>query len=541
MLILQWYVFRELFKAMVLTTLGLTLVFTLGGGVANMIKGVSITAFEMVQLIGFMLPVATTLTLPVAALLSTTSVYGRISADNEFNACRASGINIHRLLLSAIWVALGVGGFTFYFSNFVIPSFIRQIDVKAKQSIDQLVNRQLETNKFIDVGNYVFHADSVKHIQGRQLGNGELAGKDYLQITGAAFIELEEDDAVRFGTAPEAVIEFDKTSTLPLVRAQLVNVSTFDRIRLQYYQLQSQPFGPMEVPIPIQMKAKWLNLADLLHYRRRPAELPEIHNRLKMVQRRIRERVCYDEIIRALSAGRNWRVSGERYSYEIKGDCLFQRNTEDGRPLLKDVTIVQDGPEGRRICQAGSATIRTSRSFGESIPLIAIVLSGGVRISTGDASEPPIEKTVVDLPPVPIPDHLIRTADRYTEELTRNPEADLGLGQAIADDRESVTRELAQQIRNINGIIHARAAFSVSCLLLIVLGAGLGIVFRGGQALVAFGLSCIPFAFVVVTIVMGRQMAQNEGTEQVGLAIVWTGIALVFLADLLLLFKWLRR
>jgi len=540
MRILQWYIFRELFKAMVMTTIGLTLLFTLGGGVANMIKGVSVTAGEMVQILGFMLPVACTLTLPVAALLSTTSVYGRVSADNEFNACRASGINIHRLLLSAFVVAISVGGFTFYFSNYVIPSFIRQIDSKARQSIDQVVNRQLETHKFIDVGDYVFHADQVQHIRGARVGDGASAGRDYLRITGAAFVELEEDDAVRFGTAPEAIIEFDKTNSPPMVRAQLLNVSTFDRIRLQYYQFQNQPFGPMELPIPTQMKPKWLNLPDLLHYRRRPSELPEIFNRLKDVQRRIRERVCYDEIVRALASGRGWRASSERYSYEVKADW-FRRNPDDGRPLLKDVTVVQDGPEGRRVHKAQSGTVRTTRSFGESVPLISIVLTEGVRVFAGDPGEPPIEKTGVDLPPIPIPDHYVRVADGYARDLIAGSEGALHLGQQIEDARESVIRELDQQVRNINGIIHARSAFSVGCVLLIVLGAGLGIITRGGQALVAFGISCIPFVFLVVVITMGRQMAQNEGTELAGLVIVWAGIGLVALADLLVLFRWLRR
>jgi lipopolysaccharide export LptBFGC system permease protein LptF len=539
MRILQWYIFRELFKAMVMTTIGMTLLFTLGGGVANMVKGVAVSTEELAQLLGYMLPVACTLTLPVAALLSTTSIYGRVSADNEFNACRASGINIHRLLLPAILVSLAVGAFTFYFSNYVIPSFIKQIEVKAKQGIDQYVNRQLQSRKYIEVSNYVLHADGVQHVSGQTIGEAS-SGKDLLLIDGAAFIELEEDDAIRFGTAPRAMIEFDKTGGPLMVRAQLMDVSVFDRVRLQYYENAKQQFGPMELPIPIQMKAKWLNLSDLFHYRDQPGELPEILHRLKGVQRKIRERVCYDDILRGVASGQGWRASSDRYSYEVKAE-EYRRNPEDGRPLLRNVTVIQDGPEGRRIHKAGAGAMRTTRSFGESVPLISIVLTDGVRVSAGDASEPPIEKMMIDLPPVPIPDQCVRAADAVAEELVRNPEAELNLGQQIADERDGVIRELAAQVRVIDGIIHSRLAFSASCIVLILLGAGLGIVSRGGQALVAFGLSCIPFVFVIVTITMGRHMAQNEGTETAGLIIIWTSIGLVALADLLVLFKWLRR
>ena len=533
---LQWYIFRELFKAMVLTTIGMTLVFTLGGGVANMIKGVSISSIELLELLGFMLPVATTLTLPVAALLSTTNVYGRLSADNEFVACRASGINIHRLLLSALVVAFGVGAFTFYFSNYVIPSFIREIDSKARKSADQYFYRKLERDKFIQIQDYAFHADSVQRVQGAHGSQ-----KDYLRVTGAAFIELEGGDAVRFGTAPEAIIEFDKSERMPLVRALMKNVSVFDRIRLQYGRLSSQPFGPMVVPIPSKLKAKWLNLPDLLRYRDAPEKLPEIVDGYKSLRRHIRERVCYDGVIRSLAEGKDWQAGDEKVRYTLKADpnSAFRRNREDGRPLLKDTTIIEETAEGQRILRAGGGSVRTTRSIGMSVPLVSIALRDGVTIER--EGEPTIQKLKLQLRSVPMPDRSVREADGYADALIENPDADIALGERISDRRESLRGELGQQQRVIVGIIHARTAFSVSCIVLIVLGAALGIVFRGGQALASFGLSCVPFALVLVTVIMGRQMAQNEGTELVGLVILWTGIALVIVADGLLLFKWLRR
>ncbi len=534
MWILQWYIFRELFKAMLLTTFGMTLVFTLGGGVANMIKGASITSIELLQLLAFMIPVATTLTLPVAALLSTTNVYGRLSADNEFVACRASGINIHRLLLSAVVVAVGVGGFTFYFSNYVIPSFIRQIDTKARQEIDQLVNRELEMNKFIKVQDYVFHADAVQHIQG-----GEGDQKDYIRIAGAAFIELEGGDAVRFGTAPHAVVEFDKTQRLPQVRAQMIDVSVFDRSRLQYGQLSNQPFGPMPVPLPSKMKAKWLDLKDLFYYREVPEQLPEVQGRLKDIQQHIRERVCYDDVIQSLRDGRDWRVGNETvYVIKVGPELEYRQNPENGIPLLKNVTVLEETREGRRTYKAGSGSLRTTPGFRLAVPRIGFVLEDGVTMQQGERT---VSKIKIELKSVPIPDHCVRLADEYTEQLLVDPDSVASLGQQIEDAKESLKGEIDDQVRIIIGVIHSRAAFSASCVVLIVLGAVLGIVFRGGQALVSFGLSCIPFALVIVTIIMGRQMAQNEGTETLGLIILWSGIGLVFVVDGLMLFKWLRR
>ena len=65
---LQWYIARELFKTFALTAFGLTLVFSLCGGVLNMIQAEVLTAVQVMRILTFVLPVATTLTLPVAAL-----------------------------------------------------------------------------------------------------------------------------------------------------------------------------------------------------------------------------------------------------------------------------------------------------------------------------------------------------------------------------------------------------------------------------------------------------------------------------------------
>lgn len=533
MWILQWYIFRDLFKAMVLTTIGMTLVFTLGGGVANMIKGVSITSLELMELLGYFLPVATTLTLPVAGLLSTTNVYGRLSASNEFVACRASGINIHRLLLSAFIVAIAVGAFTFYFSNYVIPDFIMQIDAKARRSIEQLVYRELRMNKYMKYQDFAFHADGIKLIHGDPNNP-----KDYLRIQGAAFIELDSDDAVQFGTAPSALIEFDKTDQLPLVRAVMNNVTVFDRIRLRYQQLQSQAFGPMPISMPLRMKAKWLNLPDLLKYREHPEQLPEITDSVNGIMRIITARVCYDEVVRAIQDGRDWIVGDDKGRFILKPDCDYRRTKEEGYPEMRNVTVIEEAPEGRRVLRAERGAIRADRIFGASLPYVSISLHN---LTIERPGEKPVERVKLELRAVPVPKAYADRAAQYANQIIEQPDMPLGLGVRIDNARIRVQKELGEQTRKITGIIHSRAAFSASCIVLIVLGAVLGIVFRGGQALVSFGLSCIPFAVVIVTIIMGRQLAQNEGTVEVGLVVLWSGIGVMLIVDFLMLFRWLRR
>jgi len=75
---------------------------------------------------------------------------------------------------------------------------------------------------------------------------------------------------------------------------------------------------------------------------------------------------------------------------------------------------------------------------------------------------------------------------------------------------------------------------------LLILGAGLGIIFRGGHFVSAFGLSFIPMLAVVVMIVTGKQISR-AGDPVIGSIAIWSGLALVIVADVVILGKFLKR
>jgi lipopolysaccharide export LptBFGC system permease protein LptF len=84
--ILQRYVFREMGKTLLLAIVGLTVTFSLGGGLLNMIRLGEATPSQFTRLLALLIPLAAAMTLPVAALFAATAAYGRLSADNEFVA-----------------------------------------------------------------------------------------------------------------------------------------------------------------------------------------------------------------------------------------------------------------------------------------------------------------------------------------------------------------------------------------------------------------------------------------------------------------------
>ena len=76
--------------------------------------------------------------------------------------------------------------------------------------------------------------------------------------------------------------------------------------------------------------------------------------------------------------------------------------------------------------------------------------------------------------------------------------------------------------------MHGRVAFSISCVLLVMLGGALGLIFRGGQVIVAFATTVAPASAVFVTIIMGKKMVQNpDAPMAMGLGAIWSGIVLL--------------
>src|SRR5207247_1903101 len=82
----------------------------------------------------------------------------------------------------------------------------------------------------------------------------------------------------------------------------------------------------------------------------------------------------------------------------------------------------------------------------------------------------------------------------------------------------------------VQGEIQFRASYAASAIAVILIGAMLGIVMRGGQVLTAFGISCLPTAIVVVASIVGRNLAEQPGKQIVSLAVMWGATALLYVA-----------
>lgn len=554
---LQFYISRELIKTFALTAVGLTLTFSLTGGALNMMRADVLNAVQVLRLLGFVLPLALTLTLPVAALFSCAMVYGRLAADNEFDACRASGINIHRLLAPAFGLSILTGIFTFIFANFILPTSIRNMEALIARDLQKIIVAALNMQGYFKYGSLALHAGRPPHSEQGPDGTT-------VQIDSAAFMQIEGENLLRAGTTEQVQVNFrsDPETGDPVAEAAMHDIRAYDFEQKRLYVTAYQPIDPIAVPMFTETKTKWLDLSELLRFRREPLEFLPIQRQLTRLRGQVREAAFYAYAVDQLTGPERVLRLGEfngRPKYQIRAKTAFH-DPLDFRPQLDGVTIIEAMDGYQREWSSERCSLRVSRGIGSVPYIVQIRVAGQVRLLNPlDPENKRVEKPDTNLEAAPLPQNILdweaRVSDLdllgITQEHIRMaaegqlpsepPPAKFKLGERVENARISTLAALAEQSLEIVGVIHSRVAFSAAALVMLVLAAALAIIFRGGQLLTAFIISFIPGLVVVVLNITGRQMSEKAEYHLAGLAIIWSGIALLALADVVVLSKFLKR
>lgn len=162
-MILQRYVFKQLlatFAALCVTLLFLILV------------GAILQTFRVSNVLGlgFILQNAPTLLAyvsPFAVLISTaattTLVYGRLSADNEIDAARVSGVHVMRLLAPAATLGLILSLITYWLVQFIVPEAHYDRRSFMRQTARFLLGSPPPGRQNLSIGNYTLSYLGVKN------------------------------------------------------------------------------------------------------------------------------------------------------------------------------------------------------------------------------------------------------------------------------------------------------------------------------------------------------------------------------------------
>ncbi len=173
MRIVDRYILREMLSSLGLGLLLFTLVLFAGRllKLMELIVTRGVPAGTVLTLFLYLLPSFLVITIPMAVLLGTLNAYGRLAADNEVLALRASGWSLYRLIVPALLLGTAAAAASAYLSLAAVP--------QGTQGFHDLLLRLSRTKATLALTEGLFSADLnglILYVQEVDDATGELKG-----------------------------------------------------------------------------------------------------------------------------------------------------------------------------------------------------------------------------------------------------------------------------------------------------------------------------------------------------------------------------
>jgi len=537
---LYLYLSRDLGRVAALALVAFTLILTVFA-IIEPLRREGLATEQVLALIAYTVPVMISLTLPIAALLAATIVYGRFSQDNELMACTASGVSTLSLLRPALVLGGIVTVITLLLNNFIAPKMAEMAETAVKANIKNIAYNQLRSKGYLKTRRYIIHAD--------------YADPDANIMYGVVAADIHKPHRVQVFAFRQASVFFNRygkeTYLLADPVVDPVGPLSNEGGKLQVYSSEARVPLDDPLPNPIRDEPAWYDWKQLLETLADPSRNYAINEEVKSIQRAICFDRMYREIASTVEVGKPYTrlVNKQGEMFEIRApkasvtdtEVDLQSDTAGGRrrPV---VMTVRRGQEVIETSTADECLVRASyyrRVFSVEIELTGHVMQ---RIG-GDATSAPQQKTKLYPVRVELPKDLMSSAQKITlEEMCNRPES-VTPSKSIQKRIDTLRRhKIRKLIGKIKAEMHSRIGYGLSCFLLVAMGAALGLLFRGGQIISAFAISVAPAAVVIVMVIMGKEMIRNpEVPMAAGLACIWSGIALLLVGDVVVYMRLMRK
>lgn len=165
MKILTRHLLAELLKVFFVALVSLTLMMILIGIVKQAMQN-GLGPEQMVRLLPYILPDALRFSLPATALFAATSVYGRMSGDNEIVAAKSLGINPMSLLWPVLTLSFVLSLATCWLNDLAVSWGRNGIQRVAIEAVDKIAYGMLRTQRSYSTKEFSI---SVGGVDGRKL------------------------------------------------------------------------------------------------------------------------------------------------------------------------------------------------------------------------------------------------------------------------------------------------------------------------------------------------------------------------------------
>ncbi len=502
------------------------------GSILRPVQEYGVGPRQVIHLMGYFLPITLTFVLPMAALFAGALVYGRLTSDNELDACRASGISLLTLVYPGFALAIIMAIVNLLLSFHVMPAFIHMAEKSLKANAKQILFRNIQRKRYYKLppdGRYLIYADQTSPQNDA--------------LSGVVIVELKNMEIKKIITAESAKVSFEmheRLNEVKIIAYRANQMGAEDEGGAEWLSLTTE-FGSL---LGDDIKFKKID-----EMKRIQADLNQFYPIAKLARdtyAQLMAELLAQDIKTKIADGTNssYNLLGEPNSVKFTaGQCIAR---EEEVELLGDVVVEEYDTDSKR-------PLRTLRCARASLHIegdkLTPTLTMDIYNARAEGSEELKMRHIVRglIPPMAVETiaNEFKTEKNGSLSLKVEKLASQLTGIQASPQLERLRYVLQRKIRKtlvqIKAEIHSRLVFGIGCISMIMIGIGLGIIKKGGHLLGAFGASCVPAAVLIVCIMSGKQLTENLGSQNVsGIALMWGGLAFLSLLAVVI-YGWLLK
>jgi lipopolysaccharide export LptBFGC system permease protein LptF len=558
---LFWYLLKDLLRIFFLAAGTLAGIMSFGALLRPLTQH-GLGMGQVGQILSYFSPAMTTYSLPIAALFATTIVYGRLSADNELTACRASGISNLSMTWPAILLGLLVALVSLLFLSFIVPVFTLKVEKVIYSNIAQLVANKITRTHEISYGRTSIFAQAAEVrpvVDGKQVV--DLYSPMIFTYMSADVPEPDPNRA-KSNTGPDKMkvpskIWIAKRATAYITQkgedvtleAVLEDGTSFPRgIGGSQISSEQAQFGPVAMGTPIRENTKFMDVTEL----KRLLGNPESSRRLQaIVQQFVRDEQRETYFAQINASLKNPALNSFRFTAETEalilsgtdldirsrgGELVINPRTD---PETQRVHLAHESngvPESQDKAKQVRITIEALDPAPESnAPRRMLVHVRGYDVIVEADEAPASHETYVRTINLKMPDDLLAIEKNDVRHY-------LNTRTASRRDQDELKYNYNKLLASIRSEMHSRASFAVSCFILVMVGCALGMISKSGNFLSAFAVSVVPALLCIALIVTGQHVCENTPKSMgMGLSLIWSGNVIVLAMATFLLGKLQRQ
>ena len=526
---LHWYILRELLRVFLLVSVALTVILAFGGTFRPLTKE-GLNLFQLLWVLLDLIPAMLAYSIPLSALFAAVIVYWRLATDNEFTGARAGGVSYLSLVAPALILGLLVGFADLIFVGYVVPAFLEKTQQAIQTDIASLLLHNVGERQPFQFGRIVIYANSA-YPEKVPTADKPPPGitRKIIQLRALAATPLKDGKptAIILAKAANVIIDQDKRDNQVRIGVQLDDGTAFDphsfrqmRGTIRYLPPDGKPFviGSIIANRPKFMDFRMLALL-MAH--------PESYGPIKA-------------LVNKAEAQRRLRYIGAWYKRHAHSPILFRRRS--GYVTIQFSSKSLDG-KGRFVMGANpggsvkASVFRDGRLVTEylasaatlaPIPPDAGRTTAGIKlISPIKERDPAINRHFHRGPPTVVISGI--ALDRSALHIPATVMAKIRSRTSVDS---LISKHIAYLRRQILSEFNSRISFAFSCVVLVILGAALGIILQGRNPLAVFVVGVGPAMILVLLINTGRGVVtRNAGSPWSGLALIWMGNLIILAID----------